>query len=67
MVAGAGLPIMGSVPTAACAVVVRPLVRIPTMMGGKNVGLLPTIALWKGSGRMPTMGLVGEVNKVGLD
>ena len=58
---------MGSVPLAVCVVVMGPLVGIPMMMGGKDIGPPPTIPPWKGSGCAPAMGLDGAVNKVGSD
>ena len=66
-VAGVGLPLVGSIPAAVCAVVMGPLEGIPVMISGKDIGPLPTIPLWKGSGCALAMGLVGAVNKVGLD
>ena len=67
VVADAGLPLVGSIPTVACAVVVVPLVGRPMMMGGRDIVPLPTIPLKKGSGFVPAMGLDGAMNKVGLN
>ena len=65
MVTSVGLPLMGSIPVVVCVVVMVPLEGILVMMGGKDVGPLPTIPMWKGSGCMPTMGLDEAIKKLG--
>ena len=67
MVDGAGPLLVDIIPTTMCAMVLGPLEGIPVMMGGKDIGPMPTIPPWKGSGCMPTMGLDGVINKLGLD
>ena len=65
--AGVGPPLMGSVPTVACIMVVLPLAGIRVIMGGKDMGPLPITPPKKGSRFMPAMGLDGVVNKLGFD
>ena len=67
MVASVGMPLMGGMPTTTCVVVMGPLEGIPVMMGDKDVGPFPTTPPSKGSGCVPSVGLDGAVNKVGLD
>ena len=65
--AGVGPPLMGSVPTVACIMVVLPLAGMPVIMGGKDMGPLPLTTPKKGSIFMPAMGLEGVVKKLGSD
>ena len=66
-VAIVGLPLVGSVPIVACAVVVVPLAGIHVIIDGKGIGPLPLTPPKKGSRFVPAMGLDGAVNRLGSE